>query len=67
MGLDFSDLIGLALTLLFLQMCLKPFRKEVIALFLTLMIGIVLSSLRMRMRRKTVRDFLISKLGPKRL
>jgi hypothetical protein len=65
LGLDFSDLIGLALFLLFLQVCLKPFHLEFFALLLTCVAMSLLVPLRLRFRRRIIRDFLFKIIGPK--
>lgn len=67
MGLDFSDLIGLAVSLLIFQMCFKPLHKEFLALISTIVTGVCLSALRLKYRRRIIRDYLHSKIGSKRL
>ena len=65
MGLNFSDLIGLAVLLMVLQLGLKPFGLELFALVGTGFAMIVLSSIRMSFRRKIIRDTLGYLIKPK--
>lgn len=67
MGLDFTDLVGLALLLVVFQVILKPFNLEFFALVLTLISGCALSPIRMRFRRKIIRDAILYLIAPKRV
>ncbi len=56
-GLSFNDLTGLGVLLGFLQVCLKPFGLEFYALILTALGMICLVPVRVRYRRKSIRDY----------
>lgn len=65
LGLDFPDLVGLACILIVLQLLLKPFNLEFFALVGTGIATILLMPLRLRFRRKIIRDTIMRFLGPK--
>jgi hypothetical protein len=65
LGLDYTDIVGLAMVLMFANFSLKPFGKEVFALPITLGALICLIPIRMRYRKKIIRDFIAYHVGPK--
>ena len=67
MGLDFTDLTGLALAMALFQICLKPFHLEFFALVLSIALGVVLSPIRMNFRRKILRDSVQYVFGPRQI
>lgn len=67
MGLDYIDLAALGFVLLVLQLSLKPWRLEFYAFFFTSLFALMLSPIRLRFRRKIIRDSLLFVFGPKRI
>ncbi len=64
-GLDSLDIVGIAGVMMVSNMMLKPFGKEVLALPLAGCALMFLIPIRMRYRRKIIRDFFAYLLGPK--
>ena len=65
LGLDFADVVGLACLLIVLQVVLKPFRLEFFALVGTGVVAALLMPLRLKFRRKIIRDTIKRFMGPK--
>jgi hypothetical protein len=64
-GLDYMDVTAMAIVLLIANLSLKPFHKEFFSLPLTGMVLLLLIPIRMRFRKKIIRDFIAYHMGPK--
>ena len=56
MGLTTTDIMGLSVIFLIFQKFLYIFRLEFLAIIVTLVVAVILSIVRMRFRRKIIRD-----------
>lgn len=65
LGLSVWDICGLGYLLLFLHLVLSNFSLEWLAFLLVGAVTFALISIRLKSRRKTIRDFLRFKLSPR--
>jgi|GEM_PF-4596874 len=62
LGLNQNDLIALAGSFYFLQLAFHPFNMDILSVIGTALTAVLLISLRLRFRRRLIRDFVSYKL-----
>lgn len=56
-GLDRNDLMGLAFMFYVFQIAFRSLQKDYVALFATLIATVILINIRLKFRKKIIRDF----------
>lgn len=66
-GLDFNDVIALGVVLIISQSVLKIFEKQNLAILVPFVTMLILIPIRLHHRRRIIRDYLHSKLSPRKI